>query len=64
MDWWSFFIGILALSVAGQAIHWFITPESISASAPRWWAVMTQAALGTAVAVWFFLRAGKLRRQN
>ena len=60
-DWWSFFIGILALTVAGQAIHWFITSDSITASAARWWAVMAQAVLGTGVAVWFFLRAAKLR---
>jgi hypothetical protein len=30
--WWYFIIGILALMVAGQAIHWFITPGSITAS--------------------------------
>jgi hypothetical protein len=62
--WWSFVIGILALMVAGQAIHWFITPGSITASSARWWAVMVQAVLGTVVAVWFFLRALKLRREN
>ena len=62
--WWYFVVGILALMVAGQAIHWFITPGSITASSARWWAVMAQAVLGTGVAVWFFLRARKLRREN
>jgi hypothetical protein len=62
--WWSFIIGILALMVAGQAIHWFITPGSITASSARWWAVVAQAVLSTGVAVWFFLRARNLRREN
>ena len=62
--WWYFVIGILALMAAGEAVHWFITPESMTASSARWWAVMAQALLGTAVAVWFFLRARKLRREN
>jgi len=63
--YWSYFLtGILALMVAGQAIHWFITPGSISASSARWWAVMAQAVLGIGVAVWFFFRARKLRREN
>jgi len=61
--WWYFVYGLLALSVAGQAIHWFITPNSISASSGRWWAVMVQAVLGTGIAVWFFLRAWQLRRE-
>jgi len=52
------------LSVAGQAIHWFITADSIAASSARWWAVAAQAVLGTGVAVWFFLRARNLRREN
>ena len=60
--WWYFVTGILALMVSGQAIHWFITPGAITASSARWWAVMAQAVLGTAVAVWFFLRARNLRR--
>ena len=63
-NWWYFFIGILSLMVAGQAIHWFITPGSITASSARWWAVVAQAVLGTGVAVWFFLRARKLKREN
>jgi hypothetical protein len=62
--WWYFIIGILALMVAGQAIHWFITPGSITASSARWWAVVAQAVLSTGVAVWFFLRARNLRREN
>ena len=62
--WWYFISGLLALSVAGQAIHWFITPASITASSARWWAVVAQAVLGTGVAVWFFLRARQLRREN
>jgi 4-amino-4-deoxy-L-arabinose transferase-like glycosyltransferase len=61
---WYFVSGLLALSVAGQAIHWFITPASISASNGRWWAVVAQAVIGTAVAVWFFVRARQLRREN
>jgi hypothetical protein len=62
--WWYFIGGILALSVAGQAIHWFITPDSAAASSARWWAVAAQAVLGTGVAVWSFLRARNLRRAN
>ena len=62
--WWYFIIGILALMVAGQAIHWFITPGSNTASSARWWAVVAQAVLGTGVAVCFFLRARNLRREN
>ena len=62
--WWYFIIGILALMVAGQAIYWFITPSSITASSARWWAVVAQAVLSTGVAVWFFLRARNLRREN
>ncbi len=58
--WWYFVSGIFALMVAGQAIHWFITPDSITASAARWWAVMVQAILGIGVAVWLFLRGRKL----
>jgi len=62
--WWYFVIGMLALTVAGQAVHWFITPDSITASSARWWAVMAQAVLGTGVAVWFFLRARTILRER
>ncbi len=61
---WYFVIGIFALLVTGQAIHWFITPGSATASSARWWAVMAQAVVGAGVAVWFFLRARKLRRET
>jgi hypothetical protein len=63
-NWWYIVTGILALMTAGQAIHWFITPGSITASSARWWAVMVQAVLGAGIAVWVFLRARKLRREN
>jgi len=63
-QWWYFVTGILALMAAGQAVHWFITPDSTGSSSARWWAVMAQAVLGTGVAVWFFLRARNLRREN
>ncbi|HEX3145554.1 MAG TPA: hypothetical protein VHQ64_16385 [Pyrinomonadaceae bacterium] len=62
--WWYFISGIFALLVAGQAIHWFITAESTGASSARWWAVAAQAVLGSGVAVWSFLRARSLRREN
>jgi hypothetical protein len=62
--WWYVISAIFALLVAGQAIHWFITPDSITASSARWWAVVAQAVLGTGLAVWFFLRARNLRRGN
>jgi len=62
--WWYFVMGLLALSATGEAIHWFITPASITASYGRWWAVMAQAVLGTGIAVWFFWRARRLRREN
>lgn len=63
-NWWYLLTGFLALLVAGQAIHWLITPPSIAASYGRWWAVVAQAVLGIGVAVWFFLRARHLRREN
>ena len=62
--WWNFIIGVFALMAGGDAIHWFITPVSMTASSARWWAVMAQAVLGTGVAIWFFLRARKLRRAS
>jgi uncharacterized membrane protein YjjP (DUF1212 family) len=61
---WYFLAGFLTLLVAAQAIHWLITPSSNPASYGRWWAVVAQAVLGSGFAVWFFLRARRLRRNN
>lgn len=55
---WRLLTAFLALLVAAQAVHWLITPaESASASNARWWAVVAQAVLGIAVAVWFLCTA-------
>lgn len=59
-----FVTAFLALLVGAQAIHWLITPPSISASYARWWAVVAQAVIGVGVGLWFLMKAQRLNRQH
>jgi hypothetical protein len=61
---WLLLTAFFALLVAAQAIHWLITPTSTSASYARWWAVVAQAVIGIAVAVWFFCTARRFSREK
>ena len=57
-QFWSYLLAsFVAFMVGAQAVHWFISPTSASASAARWWAVLAQALLGLGVGVWFLRRA-------
>ncbi len=61
---WRLLTAFFTLLVAAQAIHWLITPTSASASYARRWAVVAQAVIGIAVAVWFFCTARRFSRER
>lgn len=60
--WSNLAAAFVAFLIGAQAVHWFITPTSASASAARWWAVAAQALLGLGVGCWLTVRARSGRR--
>ena len=60
LRWWTY--ALLSALAGGQGIHWLLTPEAHPHAPPLLrWAMIAQAAVGTALMAWCLARAARAR---